>query len=688
MMKTKNLIQAVLFLFCAAVSAALFADDAPAPKTWTSGEAWSFLKNYQYGNDWKPLLLIEDEVDQSTAAPESKKAMAAKLAAYLTDESSYPCRQFVCMQLRLVGGAAEVPALEKYFDKPEETENVRLALEVIPGNESLAALRKGLSTFKGTALIGVVNSLAKRGDAESLPAIVELTKSDDAAVKSAAVYALGKFGQPGLDALSAGKFPVEDAVAGGAILNIADERAAAGNKDAASIYEKYSVESAPLGCRKAALVGLLNLAGEKKNAMIIDWFTGADSTKVKLAAAHLGDLSADEFASISAKKDALGETAKIAFLEIAAEKEGKAILDSLLAELQSNDPVTQATAIRLLGRLGDATALPKLIPLLGAKEASVSEAAAEAIRAFPNELVGPALIDEMKKNTADSAAAIQLLAKMKYYEAINPMIERAKNTSAEIHDAAIDGLSKLADPDDNDLPRLMKLYAHAAKNGYRDKVERAIVVVCKDSKDAAEKIVAKIDKVDGKISDESKTLVLPLLGKLGGEFAHQQIVEAMADANPQIRAAALRAFCNWPDASYAEELWQIASGAKKSDPAARQMALRAYVRVVTLKSDRGDAATLAMLQNAMKAAAAVEDKTLIIDRAAQLRTMNAVEWLAGFLDDPALSEAACASIAAMAHRRELREPNKAAFTPILEKIEKTAKNKSVAEAAKKARLGM
>jgi len=45
-------------------------------------------------------------------------------------------------------------------------------------------------------------------------------------------------------------------------------------------------------------------------------------------------------------------------------------------------------------------------------------------------------------------------------------------------------------------------------------------------------------------------------------------------------------------------------------------------------------------------------------------------------------------IVELAHHRFLRQPNKAHFEPILRKVEATAKDKSIAELAEKARLGM
>ncbi len=79
----------------------------------------------------------------------------------------------------------------------------------------------------------------------------------------------------------------------------------------------------------------------------------------------------------------------------------------------------------------------------------------------------------------------------------------------------------------------------------------------------------------------------------------EMIDSSLASENPEVKASAIRALCNWPNAEVADRLWTIANGDNQEF---RQRALHAYVRVVTLKSDRPAAETLAMLQKAMKRA--------------------------------------------------------------------------------------
>ena len=118
------------------------------------------------------------------------------------------------------------------------------------------------------------------------------------------------------------------------------------------------------------------------------------------------------------------------------------------------------------------------------------------------------------------------------------------------------------------------------------------------------------------------------------------------------------------------------------------MALRAYIRVVSLKSDRPDSDTLAMLQKAFQQATNADDQQLAIERTSTVRTMEAVEWVASMLDDPALAQSACKTIVELAHHRFLRHPNMRQFGPILEKAAKISDDPAIVERAKRYRLGL
>ena len=155
-------------------------------------EAWKALPKYEHGQDMAALLAIDRAVIEAMATPQARSACAARLAALLEAEGTTPAaRQYICLQLRQVGTPAEVPLLRKLLASPETSEIARYALEAIPGEESLGALRCGLTTLKGKTLVGVINSLAARKDAGSVEALIGLADSKDKEVARAALWALG-----------------------------------------------------------------------------------------------------------------------------------------------------------------------------------------------------------------------------------------------------------------------------------------------------------------------------------------------------------------------------------------------------------------------------------------------------------------------------------------------------------------
>ena len=662
------------FILIVLFSAPLFADD------------WNAVKTYQYGDDFKPLLAVEAEVQRSVASPETKAQTAARLAAMLDDGTSYPGRQFVCMQLRLVGGAAEVPKLAEWLDRPEDAENVRLALTDIQCEESLVPLRKALETFKGRERIGIIGSLAARNDRTSIPAFVRLLGDPNKDVAAVAASALGLFGTEGLDALLKAK---EMPVVGMALIGIANALADQGKtEEATKLFAVYSDTKYPVGLRRAAFQGRLRiLSAEQRKQTIAEWFFDDDSEKNTIAAAHLGELSDARFDEMYKNINKMGTRGRIVFFEVAAERKGKQLLETLLKALESNDTAERLTALRMIGNIGDASTIPILIDALAKDEAS-RNAAKEALIRFPAQAVGPKLVESLQNQTVRSSA-IDIIVTVKYYDAIDPMIRLAKSEDDAVSEPVIIGLGRLCDPDDTDLPRMMNLYVTSRPGTHRDKVERAVVIVCEKIPDAAvraDKLITILEKRDGGLSGQVLVDTLPLLGKVGNKRVAEIIRPLVDGKNPALQQAAVRALCNWPNAEYLDDLWKVVTHSPSQQY--RQWALRAFVRVVTLKSDRPEAETLTLLKKAMSAADADADRQWCLSRVATVRIIESVDWATSFLDDPVLTQTACSVIVELAHHRFLREPNKAKFDPLLLKVEQTAKDKDIAERAKKARLGM
>ena len=175
------------------------------------------------------------------------------------------------------------------------------------------------------------------------------------------------------------------------------------------------------------------------------------------------------------------------------------------------------------------------------------------------------------------------------------------------------------------LPQLVTLLAKVNPGKERDAVEKTITRVAGRIADLQQRTAPLVARLE--VADEVEAcILLPVLGRIGGDAAHAAITKARKSPQAEVREVALRALCNWPDASVAPELWAVVTSTASEE--ARLPALRAYIRVVSLPSDRPAPETLKLLQSAWDKASRADEKKLILSRAASARCLETLRWVA------------------------------------------------------------
>jgi HEAT repeat protein len=688
-------------LFCGVSSPAAADDWATTGKGGSGGNltpaqveaAWTEMAKYEAGQDQKALLAMNWVVINAMNDANQRAATAARLAKVLKDPATTAAaRLFICTQLYRIGTEAEVSAVAPMLFDPATTDTARLFLERVRSEASMTALRTALDKLQGRPLIGVVNSLSLIGDEASLDKIIALTRSQDAMVALAAWRAVGNFGSDaaanflidGLKKADKAFVPMEAAAVRTAIL-----LESAGKQDKAmAIYRLLADAKRSLGARQSGFRAVFAATpDDQKAALVAAWSKSADVAQQKVVIAQLTALS-DEALEKTCNEKAIGEKVQIALMEELAARQGEKMLPAMLEAAGSSDPAKVQMALRFLGSVGDPKVIPVLIKALSSDEVSC-KIAADALAQRPKEVVGPVLLESLNKQVEIREQVVDILSKLKYYEAIEPLTHLARSADPAVYEGAVEGLRAICDPDEPDLKRMLTLYLDVPAGAQRDYVERAIAYIGEKNPNAPDRAKILLELVNSHPNREQvafQATVLPLLGRLGTDAVYRRIQPLLKSPQPELSAAAVRALSNWPTAQYADTLWELATSSDSKSY--RSQALRAYIRVVTLPNDRPEAETLAMLQNAMKRAETSENKNLALSRASSVRTLATVDWAASCLDDPNLAQTACRTIVELAHHRFLRQPNKAHFEPILRKVEATAKDKSIVQRAEKARLGM
>ncbi|HEV2211339.1 MAG TPA: hypothetical protein VG167_21450 [Verrucomicrobiae bacterium] len=220
-------------------------------------DAFEALKTYDYGTDRHVLDPIDEAAVTTLNDPAARAELESRLLEVLQSSAPRDARDYVCRQLRTIGSAASVPALEELLADPDLSHMARYALERIPEPQAGLALERQLRKLNDPLKIGVISSLATRGQGVRL--LRPLLHDADEAVARSAAIALGRIGSiEASKALGAANpAPALVMVFADASLSCAENLRRTGHaKEAKATYQRLLKRNPPELIRLAAERGL------------------------------------------------------------------------------------------------------------------------------------------------------------------------------------------------------------------------------------------------------------------------------------------------------------------------------------------------------------------------------------------------------------------------------------------------
>jgi hypothetical protein len=365
----------------------------------------------------------------------------------------------------------------------------------------------------------------------------------------------------------------------------------------------------------------------------------------------------------------------VALLAAIRTRRDKSLAAVVLRAADSADPAVRVAALRALGLVGDASALPRLL-----QASTRGDAVGQAARQSLEILCDPRVDEELARLTRAEPDSQRRVTWIGLVEArrssggVALLLQEATHERPEVRTRAMAALANLAGP--QDIAAMAAAVLSADQGAERDNAEKAVMLAGQQIPDA-EKRAEPVIEILKQASPAERAELLPLAGRIGGSAARREIQAALDSNDAATYEAGVRAISNWPDASVAGQLLELSQQA--ASPTHRLWALRAFIRVIALPSDIPDVRKLALLQQAMQRAERDEERTLVLQRVSAVRTVEALRFLLPYLDQPPLAQAAGASIAELGRHKELRDPNKAEFIPALEKVLKTSQDGTIQE---------
>jgi len=656
------------WLVVALTAHALWAQSEEAVPDPALDAAFQKLVVLELGQDLGAFAPIQRAVARSHVDQRVRVDLEKRLTAVLRGPATDLALDYACRELALVGSDESVSVLVPLLSNVRLSYMARYALEGIGGAAAGKALRDMLANVEGPRRVGIVTSLGRLADREAVPAIAALLAGEDWELTEAALVALGRIGDKAAGEALKQFVPAAPEVARNAAADAALEAAASlarqGERNAAADLYALLQSADAEHFRAAAYRGLIELNPPESARTIAAGLASEEPWRRVVAADCLCDVKdSSAIGTIAAAIPDLPEAGQTAAYASLKRVSHAAIRAAAWRSLQQPAEGVRVAALEALAASAVAEDVPRLAELtVSANRPAERDAAFETLRTMPAEGTDLALLDLLNR-AADLPPALVRCAFARRSPVFVPaFLQAAESANAQTRLVAFNALEIMATEKEADS--LIRLLCKTPAGEEREAADRAVWMSCQRIAEPALR-TAPLLAAMARADEAGQSALLPSLARMGGEEALAAVRAAMRSQNAEVRDSGYRALANWPDASVADELLEIA---KSSDvPAHRVWSLRAYVRLMSLPSQRPPQETFGLLKQALELATRAEDKALIVTRMGAVRSPDCLTLLLTFLDDAELKTAAIPAIFELAKGLSQSDPEPARAA--LEKIQ-------------------
>jgi len=642
-MKKRAFLNISIALFALAMIAAFAAAQATEGQTakrvvpQNLDEILKNLTTYEGGLESEPYWDLRNYVLARKDSPVERKACEEKLAAFLGTKATLVAKTAVCRQLRVIGGPASVPALEKMLLQKETADIARYALEKIPAGEAEDALVGALGKTTAAQKKGIIVSLGQRKARSAATELGKLLRGADLDLAGASALALGKIG--GMDAaealgksLSAVQPPLKNLVAS-ALFECAEEFVALKDSQASfQIYDKLLGEKLPPSLKLAAMRGKIATSGDKAQKLILDTLSGPDAAlhPPAIAAVRTFFKEADigQAAGLLSK---LPAPSQVQMLAVLGGYPGKVVLPFVMEGARSQDTDVRFAGLKALEKTGDASSvlfLARAAVAAGRLEQAAARTSLWGLKGKDvDEKILALLADE--KDEGVLAELVQSVGERRIFAGKSLVAKLAEAPSSAVRARALRALRAVGTP--SDIPGLLDLLLKAQAETDQIAIENTVVGL-------AQKISnpnGRAGAVHALLAPESgitdRAPLYRVLGKIGDGSSLAYLRAALADKDTGVVDAAVRALAGWPTTAARDDVFEIAQTSKSE--VHKVLALRGFIRMVGLDRYRLPEAAVADLESALRESWRPEEKKLILGVLPDFACPEALKAAATLLKD-------------------------------------------------------
>ncbi len=619
--------------------------DLQADATPSVATCLAAVAKYDYGQSRARLTELDNFIRVSRASPEALLRLEKNLLAILSStNATLAGKQYVCEHLSTMGASASVPTLAKMLNNAETVEMARFALERIPTETALAALRNALPKAEGKTQVGIINSLGQRRDAKSVALFAGLIKSPDAMIAHAAVAALGEIAHAEAaqvlnEAQRNASGTLSQRIAA-ARLQCAEAFAASGKKnEALLIYLQLNAEPFPAPIRFAALRGQIRTEPENAEGRILSLLKSQSPEAQTMAVRLVAEIPATQnMSAIASALPTLPSLQQQQLITALASRRDETVRNAITQATRSADEEVRVAALQALAQAGEASSVLVLAEA-ATKKGKEGEAARLSLSRVRGENIDATIVALLATSTGATKVELMRSTEARRIMSATPaLLQAARDTNEAVRRASYKALRTTAGPEH--VQTLLDDLMQTQNEDERGELEKTVAAVAQKNPVAEARNAAILARLPGVKQVETKASLLQVLGKIGEASALPELRAALQSKQPELRTAAIRALSEWPNDAPQEDLLRYAQTSR--DQTAKTLALRGFVRLLGLSA--ASATTLERYQLAMQLAPNLDEQRMVLSGLAQQQEVGALQMAARYLSDANLHAEAAAAV--------------------------------------------
>ena len=492
-----------------------------------------------------------------------------------------------------------------------------------------------------------------------MPLLAKLTGDSDKALARAAIVALGRIGgEEAAKVLSGAKVTADlEQARATSYLACADKMRASGKKSTAlAMYREMFAEKNPSRVRAVAFQGIVKIEKGKALPLVIELMKGENHDLRLAAGKTLAKLPGDGVVGALEKEfRSLAPTTKVVVLSSLAARGDKAA-HSLVSKtvVRAHSDEVRLAAVKALAALGDASDVPMLAKAAAAGD-NLGEAAEKSLSRLSAKDVDRAILKAMASADPNvKVALIRALVERDARATVPALLKAALDKDSDTRKEALRALAHMAE--EKNVPAIIDLLKSADSDSEREAIQQAVVTVCKRNEDRDARVRTVMSSMSEAAPNDRASL-LRVLGSLGGGKALAAVRIGLKDKDEKVRDAAVRALAEWPDASPAKDLMDLAKNSPNK--VHRVLAFRGLIRKVGDDDNIDKPEKIKLYQSAMKIAEDNDRKTLVLGALGKTPHSDALDVVEPYLIEKELQEAAIRAYLNIAKKIQDKYPEKA-----------------------------